>query len=102
VKVLLANAGGSLRPGMAVSGSARLPVRSGLRIPDTAFLDTTNSTVQVVKGGGVVQTAKVTMVADDGTNAIVSGISPGTAVVVNGQSGLTDGQTVAPQQTAQR
>src|SRR6202790_3161164 len=50
VKVLLANAGGSLRPGMAASGRGGLPVRSGLRIPDTAFLDTTNSTVQVVKG----------------------------------------------------
>jgi multidrug efflux pump subunit AcrA (membrane-fusion protein) len=102
VKVLLANADGNLRPGMAVSGSARLPVASGLRIPDTAFLDTTNSTVQVVNSGGVVQTAKVTMIADDGKNAIVTGISPGTAVVVNGQSGLTDGLTVAPQQTAQR
>jgi hypothetical protein len=52
--------------------------------------------------GSVVQTAKVTMIADDGTNAIVTGIAPGAAVVVNGQSGLTDGQTVAPQQIAQR
>jgi multidrug efflux pump subunit AcrA (membrane-fusion protein) len=102
VKVLLANAGGSLRPGMAVSGSARLPVTNGLRVPDTAFLDTTNSTVQVVNTGGVVQTASVTMVADDGKNAIVTGLAPGRAVVVNGQSGLTDGQTVAPQQIAQK
>jgi HlyD family secretion protein len=101
VKVLLANPAGMLRPGMAVSGSARLPVSTGLRIPDTAFLDTTNSTVQVVNGS-LVQTAKVTMIADDGTNAIVAGIAPGTAVVANGQSGLTDGQTVAPQQIAQR
>jgi RND family efflux transporter MFP subunit len=101
VKVLLANTAGTLRPGMAVSGSARLPTSTGLRIPDTAFLDTTNSTVQVVNGS-LVQTAKVTMIADDGTNAIVTGIAPGAAVVVNGQSGLTDGQTVAPQQIAQR
>jgi multidrug efflux pump subunit AcrA (membrane-fusion protein) len=101
VKVLLANTAGTLRPGMAVSGSARLPTSTGLRIPDTAFLDTTNATVQVVNGG-LVQTAKVTLVADDGTNAIVTGISPGAAVVSNGQSGLTDGQAVAPQQIAQR
>jgi adenylosuccinate synthase len=42
------------------------------------------------------------MLADDGKNAIVTGLAPGTSVVVNGQSGLTDGQTVAPQQVAQR
>jgi multidrug efflux pump subunit AcrA (membrane-fusion protein) len=99
VKVLLANSAGTLLPGMAVSGSARLPSTHGLMIPDTAFLDTTNSTVQTVKGN-TVQTATVTMIADDGKNAIVTGLAPGAAVVVNGQSGLTDGQAVAPQQVA--
>jgi len=102
VKVMLANSAGSLRPGMAVSASARLPSTSGLMVPDTAFLDTTNATVQVVNNGGTVQTVKVTMVADDGKNAIVTGLAPGAPVVINGQSGLTDGQTVAPQQVAQR
>jgi RND family efflux transporter MFP subunit len=99
VKVVLANPAGTLRPGMAVSGSARLPSTHGLMIPDTAFLDTTNGTVQVVSGT-TVQTAKVTMLADDGTNAIVTGLAPNAAVVVNGQSGLTDGQSVAPQLVA--
>lgn len=102
VKVLLQNAAGTLRPGMAVSGTVRLPTSSGVRIPDTAFLDTTNSAVQTVKGGGLVRTAPVTMIADDGKNAIVTGISTGALVVVNGQSGLADGQTVAPQQIATR
>jgi multidrug efflux pump subunit AcrA (membrane-fusion protein) len=101
VKVLLANPGGVLRPGMAVSASARLPSTSGMRIPDTAFIDTTNATVQTVSNG-VVQTVKVTMLADDGKNAIVTGLATGTPVVVNGQSGLVDGQTVQPQQIAQR
>jgi multidrug efflux pump subunit AcrA (membrane-fusion protein) len=101
VKVMLANGAGTLRPGMAVSGSARLPSASGMMVPDTAFLDTTNSTVQVVSGT-TVRTAKVTMVADDGKNAIVTGLASGAPVVMNGQSGLTDGQTVAPQQVAQR
>jgi HlyD family secretion protein len=101
VKVMLANGAGALRPGMAVSASARLPSTSGLMVPDTAFLDTTSSTVQVVNGG-TVQTVKVTMVADDGKNAIVTGLAPRAPVVINGQSGLTDGQTVAPQQVAQR
>jgi HlyD family secretion protein len=101
VKVMLANPSFTLRPGMAVSGTARLPSTSGLLVPDTAFLDTTNSTVQIVSNN-VVQTAKVTMLADDGKNAVVTGLSPGAAVVANGQTGLTDGQTVAPQQVAQR
>jgi HlyD family secretion protein len=101
VKVVLANPAGLLRPGMAVSGNAKLPSTSGVRIPDTAFLDTTNATIQTVTGS-VVQTAKVTMVADDGTNAIVTGITTGLSVVINGQSGLIDGQTVNPEQIAQR
>jgi HlyD family secretion protein len=101
VEVVLANPSGTLRPGMAVSGSAQLPAVHGILIPDTAFLDTTNGTVQVVRGA-TVQTVKVTMLADDGTNAVVTGLAAGAPVVVNGQSGLTDGQTVAPQQTAQR
>jgi RND family efflux transporter MFP subunit len=101
VKVLLSNADGNLRPGTPVSAAARLPSASGVKIPTTAFLDTTNSTIQTIKGG-IVQTLKVTMIADDGTNAIVTGISTGVPIVINGQSGLTDGQTVAPQQVAQK
>jgi multidrug efflux pump subunit AcrA (membrane-fusion protein) len=101
VKVLLANAGGILRPGMAVSAATRQTPATGIRVPDTAFLDTTNSTVQIVSGG-VVKTAHVTQIADDGRNAVVTGIASGTSVVVNGQSGLLDGQTVAPQQVAEQ
>jgi HlyD family secretion protein len=96
VKVVLANAGGTLRPGMAVSGIASLPSASGVRIPATAFLDTTNSTVQTVNNG-VVHTVKVTMLAQDAQNAIVSGLPPGASVVTNGQLGLSDGQAVQPQ-----
>jgi multidrug efflux pump subunit AcrA (membrane-fusion protein) len=101
VKVVLSNSDGNLRPGTPVSAAARLPSASGVQIPMTAFLDTTNSTVQTVTGG-VVQTLKVTMIADDGKNAIVTGISTGVPIVINGQSGLTDGQTVAPQQVAEK
>ena len=100
VKVTLPNAQGTLLPGMAVSGTAPLASASGIRIPDTAFLDTTNSTIQIVSGG-IVRTANVTMIADDGKNAIVTGISQGISVVANGQSGLSDGQTVQPQQVAE-
>ncbi len=98
VKVVIENVRGMLRPGMVVSGLASLPTASGVRIPKTAFLDTTNSTVQTVTNG-IIHTTKVTMVAEDAQNAIVSGLSSGTAVVANGQLGLSDGQAVEPQQS---
>jgi HlyD family secretion protein len=101
VKVVLPNPQGMLLPGAAVSGSISLPTSTGIRIPDTAFLDTTNSTVQVVSGN-VVHTANVTMLADDGKNAVVTGLPARSAVIINGQSGLSDGQTVQPQRVAQR
>jgi multidrug efflux pump subunit AcrA (membrane-fusion protein) len=96
VKVVIANPSGTLRPGMVVSGMASLPSASGVRVPATAFLDTTNSTLQTVSNG-VVHTVKVTMIAQDARNAIVSGLSPGVTVVTNGQLGLSEGQTVQPQ-----
>lgn len=102
VKVALSNVDGNLRPGIPVLGTAHLPAASGVQIPETAFLDTTNSTIQVVNSAGLVATSKVTMLADDGTNAIVTGIPLGAAVVVNGASGLTDGQIVSPQAVAER
>jgi hypothetical protein len=83
-------------------GMARLPSASGVRIPETAFLDTTDSSIQVVNTAGLVATSKVTMLAADGTNAIVMGLPLGAAVVVNGASGLTDGQIVSAQTVAER
>ncbi len=97
VKVLMPNPQGLLRPGMPVSGDAHLASVHGVRIPATAFLDTTNSSVQTVNSSGVVHTAQVTMLAQDSHNAIVTGLAPGTPIVANGQLGLTDGQTVQPQ-----
>jgi HlyD family secretion protein len=103
VKVLVDNARGLLRPGMVVSGTAPLPGSQGMRIPVTAFLDTTDSTVQVVRGG-VVRTVTVTMLGQDARNAVVVGLQPGETVVANGQLGLADGQpvTTAPAQMAHR
>jgi HlyD family secretion protein len=96
VKVVVDNPTGILRPGMVVSGDAALPSASGITIPSTAFLDTTNSSVQTVSNG-VVHIAKVTMLAQDSQRAIVTGLAPGTTVVSNGQLGLSEGQTVQPQ-----
>jgi multidrug efflux pump subunit AcrA (membrane-fusion protein) len=105
VKALVENRRGVLRPGMVVMGTASLPSASGIRIPKTAFLDTTNSTIQIVRDEGkarTVRTVRVTMLAADDRNAIVRGLAPGENVVANGQLGLADGQPVATEQVAQR
>ncbi len=93
VKVLVDNARGMLRPGMVITGNASLPGASGIRVPATAFLDTTNSSLQVVQNG-TVHTVHVTMLAEDGKNAVVVGVNPGEEVIANGQLGLADGQPV--------
>lgn len=97
VKVVVDNPTGVLRPGMVVAGDAALPSASGITIPSTAFLDTTNSSVQTVDGNGVVHIAKVTMLAQDSQHAVIAGLAPGTKVVSNGQLGLSEGQQVQPQ-----
>jgi multidrug efflux pump subunit AcrA (membrane-fusion protein) len=96
LKVLLDNGRGFLRPGMVVSGTASLPGASGIRVPVTAFLDTTNSSVQVVHNSAA-QTVHVTMIAQDAKNAVVTGLPQGSVVIANGQLGLADGQRVQPQ-----
>ncbi|HEX3467107.1 MAG TPA: efflux RND transporter periplasmic adaptor subunit [Candidatus Elarobacter sp.] len=96
LKVLIDNGRNLLRPGMVVSGTASLPGASGIRVPITAFLDTTNSTLQVVHDG-TAQTVHVTMIAADDKNAIVTGLPAGSVVISNGQLGLADGQRVQPQ-----
>jgi|SRR5580658_1613745 multidrug efflux pump subunit AcrA (membrane-fusion protein) len=97
VNAIVDNARDVLKPGMVVSAVAKLPSASGVRIPTTAFLDTTNSTVQIVKNG-IVHTVSVLMVAQDDKNAIVRGLEQGTMVVANGQLGLSDGEPVTIQQ----
>jgi HlyD family secretion protein len=102
VKVVVDNPRRTLLPGMVVTGTASLPGAAGIVVPVTAFLDTTQSTVQVVRGG-LATTVHVTMLAQDAKKAVVGGLPPGAVVIANGQLGLTDGQPVQPQhQVAQR
>jgi HlyD family secretion protein len=96
VKVLVPNPTGKFHSGMVVSGRVNRPSTSGIRIPITAFLDTTNSTVQIISSGAV-KTVNVTMIAEDGKNAVVDGLDAGEQVIANGQLGLSDGQNVEPQ-----
>lgn len=94
VKVLLDNPSGAIRAGMAVASNVAMPTVHGTRIPTTAFVDDTHTSVMVVRNG-VVQTAKVHEFGGDGTNSVVSGIASGTRVIADGQSGYSDGQQVA-------
>ena len=95
IKIVLPNPRGNFHAGMVVSGLVSLPPTHGIRVPVTAFNDDTDSTVQIVSNG-VVKTVPVTMVAQDGKNAVVQGLPQGTQVIINGQLGLADGQTVEP------
>jgi HlyD family secretion protein len=99
VKVLVPNERGFFHSGMVVSGRVTRPSATGIRIPITAFLDTTNSSVQIISNGAA-KTEHVTMVADDGTNAIVTGLHSGEQIIANGQLGISDGQNVEPQKNS--
>jgi multidrug efflux pump subunit AcrA (membrane-fusion protein) len=46
--------------------------------------------------GSVIQSLPVTMVAEDGKNAVVLGLHAGQMIVINGQLGLSDGQPAEP------
>jgi HlyD family secretion protein len=94
VKVLLQNPGQRLRPGMAVTGSVRLPGVHGILVPSTAFTDDNHNALMVVRNG-TVQTVPVAEVADDGTTSIVTGVNPGERVVSDGQTSVGDGEKVA-------
>jgi multidrug efflux system membrane fusion protein len=105
VKAVLPNAGDQFHPGMVITGQVTRPRTTGITIPRTAFTDDTQTTVQTIvqknegRGGptSVIQTIPVTMVAEDGKNAVVEGVRRGQQIVVNGQLGLSDGQPAEPQ-----
>jgi HlyD family secretion protein len=80
VKVLVPNADGHLHAGMPITGDVALPPVTGIEIPVTAFIDETNTSVYVVDND-VVKTTTVRDVKDDGTHAIVTGLTAGTTIV---------------------
>ncbi|HMF28978.1 MAG TPA: efflux RND transporter periplasmic adaptor subunit [Candidatus Cybelea sp.] len=95
VKVLLANPGYRLRPGMVVQGTvATSPVR-GVRVPVTAFTDDNHDAVMEIQPGDTVKTVRVSEVGSDGTTSVVAGIATGTRLVSNGQMSLGDGEKVS-------
>ena len=94
VMVVLQNPQGSLRPGMVVTGSVRLPGVHGIRVPETAFTDDNHDALMAVQNG-TVKTLHVVEVASDGSTSIVTGVDPGTLVVNDGQTSVGDGEKVA-------
>ena len=67
-------------------------------MPTTAFTDDDHDAVMVVQSDDTVKTTKVTEVATDGNESIVSGVPAGARVVENGQSSIGDGQKVSYKQ----
>ncbi|MGP6158364.1 MAG: efflux RND transporter periplasmic adaptor subunit [Vulcanimicrobiaceae bacterium] len=99
VKVLVQNPDQKLQSGLPVSATVALPAVRGIGIPTTAFLDDSHSSVMLADDELVDVVAKLAHVrelASDGTTSIVTGVKNGQAVIVNGQLGLADGQTLTP------
>jgi HlyD family secretion protein len=84
VKVRLANPGLVLRSGMAVTGRLALTPVSGTTVPVSSFLDDTHTSVAVNRRGRPV-IAHVHEVATDGTTSVVTGLTAGDSVIVDGQ-----------------
>jgi multidrug efflux pump subunit AcrA (membrane-fusion protein) len=97
VKVLLPNRDRRLKPGMTLEGRISLPEVRGVRIPETAFTDDTRAAVLVLDAKNIAHTASVSQAGNDGKYAIVTGIARGARVIVNGQSGIVDGEQVVVQ-----
>ncbi len=98
VKVLLANPGQRLRPGMVVAGTiAAVPIR-GVRVPVTAFTDDNHDAIMTVQSGGSIKTQKVAELGTDGNISVVTGLASGTRILNNGQTSVGDGEKVSYQQ----
>jgi len=95
VKIELRNPSGRLRPGMAVLGHVDLPPVTGVRIPVTAFTSPNRDMVLTVDSQGIVHASPVAEVADNGTSAVVTGLTAGSRVVSDGTTSIGDGEKVA-------
>ena len=94
VKVRLSSRAGALLSGMAVSGTVHLAPVRGLRIPRSAFVDGSESSVVAVVDSET-RIVSVTKTADDAGYAVVRGPIRGVQVITNGNAGYANGQTVA-------
>lgn len=97
VKILLQNSLHKIRPGMAVEASVVLPALQGVRVPLTAFTDENHSQLMIVSPQDRAQVRQVREIGDDGTTAVVTGLTPGTRVVTNGMASVGNGEKVSLQ-----
>jgi multidrug resistance efflux pump len=95
VKVLLPNPNGQLHGGMPVTGTIDMPIARGIVIPITAYIDDSRTTIYTVDSNGTIATGHVKQIADDGTNAVVTGISAGTRIIADTQqASVGNGDTI--------
>lgn len=94
VKVQFNNPGERLRSGQIITGRIALAPVHGFVIPGTAFTDSTSQHVLIVRGG-VTHQVSVVRLAGDANQAVVSGLTAGDQIVVNGAAGISDGMKVA-------
>ena len=98
VKVRVANPERILRPGMFARGVITTGVRANvLQIPDRAVLLTSGKRIVfVVKDGQAVRREVSIGEQQGGVAEVVQGLEAGDQVIVEGQEGLTDNQSVTP------
>jgi len=94
LKVLIQTPDESLLAGTPITATIHLPRTVGVRIPRGAFTDATESTVILVTQGRA-HPRTVNVVAEDGQNAVVTGIHAGDAVVASGDASLIENEAVA-------
>ena len=94
VKVEIPNPARELRAGTPVRAVVALAPVSGVVVPSSAFVDDARLRILVVRNERA-HTVRVTEIATDGANSVVSGITAGASVVRDGTQMLTDGERVA-------
>jgi membrane fusion protein (multidrug efflux system) len=95
-ELLVPNPNGLLKPGMV--GEAEILVsepREVVALPEAALLDDLGLSYVLAYSGGTVLKRQVELgTVENGWTEIVGGLGPGDTVVVEGQFGLREGQTV--------
>ncbi len=79
--------------GLPIEATIHLTPITGICVPRSSFLDATENQVIAVTRN-VAHLAQVNVVAETPSQAIVSGITPGQAIVRDGNTGIADGQTI--------
>jgi multidrug efflux system membrane fusion protein len=97
IKAVFPNEDNRLWPGLFVNAWLRLDLRRGSVVPEQAVqAGPDGSYAFVVRPDSTVEARPVRLLARYGGEALVSGLSPGDRIVIDGQSKLRPGARVAP------